>query len=177
MKGSANTLNSWSRDGRYLLTSSQDWKCILWDLQDGSRIRTVRFEAPVYIAELHPFNQYGLLLPCCATPRKLITPFPVSSLWPPSSKTNLFLLMSPATNLKSEFSPPHPSVLNPQTAKISIRQSPQNKQRKTQNTQHASRSLHHLETTLSEEHQKDGSTSSKLKPAKQSTPCVSATAW
>ncbi|CAG7977256.1 unnamed protein product [Penicillium salamii] len=47
---------SWSRDGRYLLTSSQDWKCILWDLQDGSRIRTVRFEAPVYIAQLHPFN-------------------------------------------------------------------------------------------------------------------------
>ncbi|KAJ5961334.1 uncharacterized protein N7479_008484 [Penicillium vulpinum] len=47
---------SWSRDGRYLLTSSQDWKCILWDLKDGSRIRTVRFEAPVYIAELHPFN-------------------------------------------------------------------------------------------------------------------------
>ncbi|KAJ5167234.1 uncharacterized protein N7482_006015 [Penicillium canariense] len=47
---------SWSRDGRYLLTSSQDWKCILWDLEDGSRVRTVRFEAPVYIAELHPFN-------------------------------------------------------------------------------------------------------------------------
>ncbi|KAJ5936569.1 hypothetical protein N7466_003019 [Penicillium verhagenii] len=47
---------SWSRCGRYLLTSSQDWKCILWDLEDGSRIRTVRFEAPVYIAELHPFN-------------------------------------------------------------------------------------------------------------------------
>ncbi|KAJ5388410.1 hypothetical protein N7509_010951 [Penicillium cosmopolitanum] len=47
---------SWSRDGRYLLTSSQDWKCILWDIKDGSRVRTVRFEAPVYIAELHPFN-------------------------------------------------------------------------------------------------------------------------
>lgn len=42
----------------YLLSSSQDWKCILWDLKDGSRIRTVRFEAPVYIAELHPYNQY-----------------------------------------------------------------------------------------------------------------------
>lgn len=54
-----NYLSSWSRDGRYLLTSSQDWKCILWDLKDGSRIRTVRFEAPVYIAELHPFNQYS----------------------------------------------------------------------------------------------------------------------
>lgn len=53
-----NYISSWSRDGRYLLTSSQDWKCILWDLRDGSRVRTVRFEAPVYIAELHPFNQY-----------------------------------------------------------------------------------------------------------------------
>ncbi|KAI9369742.1 WD40-repeat-containing domain protein [Aspergillus egyptiacus] len=47
---------SWSRDGRYLLSSSQDWKCILWDLKDGTRVRTVRFEAPVYIAELHPYN-------------------------------------------------------------------------------------------------------------------------
>ncbi|KAL3471987.1 WD domain protein [Aspergillus californicus] len=47
---------SWSRDGRYILSSSQDWKCILWDLKDGSRVRTVRFEAPVYIAELHPYN-------------------------------------------------------------------------------------------------------------------------
>jgi len=49
---------SWSRDGRYLLTSSQDWKCNIWDLQDGSIVRTVRFEAPVYIAEFHPWNQY-----------------------------------------------------------------------------------------------------------------------
>ncbi|KAI4159001.1 MAG: hypothetical protein L6R39_000426 [Caloplaca ligustica] len=47
---------SWSRDGRYLLSSAQDWKCILWDLHDGSKLRTVRFEAPVYIAELHPTN-------------------------------------------------------------------------------------------------------------------------
>lgn len=47
---------SWSRDGRYLLSSSQDWKCVLWELRDGSRVRTVRFEAPVYIAELHPYN-------------------------------------------------------------------------------------------------------------------------
>ena len=30
---------------------------MLWDLRDGSRVRTVRFEAPVYIAELHPYNQ------------------------------------------------------------------------------------------------------------------------
>lgn len=31
---------------------------MLWDLRDGTRLRTVRFEAPVYIAELHPYNQY-----------------------------------------------------------------------------------------------------------------------
>ncbi|KAL8832792.1 MAG: hypothetical protein Q9191_000064 [Dirinaria sp. TL-2023a] len=43
---------------RYLLSSSQDWKCVLWDLHDGARLRIVRFEAPVYIAELHPYNHF-----------------------------------------------------------------------------------------------------------------------
>lgn len=47
---------SWSSSGRYLLSSSVDWKGILWDLNDGSRIRTVNFGAPVFIAELHPAN-------------------------------------------------------------------------------------------------------------------------
>ncbi|KAI9709687.1 MAG: chromatin binding protein [Bogoriella megaspora] len=47
---------SWSADGRYLLSASQDWKCVLWDLQDGSRLRTVKFGAPVFIAELHPYD-------------------------------------------------------------------------------------------------------------------------
>ena len=53
---------SWSHDGRYLLSSGQDCKSVLWDLEDGSRLRTVRFEAPVYIAELHPSNQYAYLV-------------------------------------------------------------------------------------------------------------------
>lgn len=48
---------SWSRCGRYLLSACQGWKAILWDLQDGKRVREVRFKAPVYIAELHPWNQ------------------------------------------------------------------------------------------------------------------------
>ena len=48
---------SWSRNGRYLLSASSDWKCLLWDLQDQRVIRSVYFEAPVYIAELHPYNQ------------------------------------------------------------------------------------------------------------------------
>lgn len=49
---------SWSRCGRYLLSACQGWKVILWDLQDGKRYREVRFRAPVYGAELHPWNQY-----------------------------------------------------------------------------------------------------------------------
>lgn len=51
---------SWSASGRYLLSSSVDWRCILWDLQDGSRVRTVNFGAPVFIAELQPGNHM-----CC----------------------------------------------------------------------------------------------------------------
>ncbi|KAK3336762.1 SWD1-like protein [Cercophora scortea] len=47
---------SWSRCGRYLLSACQGWKAILWDLQDGKRHREVRFRAPVYGAELHPWN-------------------------------------------------------------------------------------------------------------------------
>ena len=56
ISGPVLTPYSWSRDGRYLLSSSQDWKVILWDLRDGTRARVVRFEAPVYIAEQHPYN-------------------------------------------------------------------------------------------------------------------------
>jgi len=48
---------SWSTNDRYLLSAGQDWKCVLWDLKDGSRARTVRFEAAIFIAELHPKNQ------------------------------------------------------------------------------------------------------------------------
>ncbi|CAI6080931.1 unnamed protein product [Clonostachys chloroleuca] len=52
------TFLSWSRCGRYLLSTCQGWKAILWDLQDGSRLREVRFRAPAYIAEIHPWNQF-----------------------------------------------------------------------------------------------------------------------
>ncbi|PNH40077.1 hypothetical protein VD0004_g6863 [Verticillium dahliae] len=47
---------SWSGCGRYLLSACQGWKVILWDLQDGTKYREVRFRAPAYIAELHPHN-------------------------------------------------------------------------------------------------------------------------
>lgn len=57
---------SWSRCGRYLLSACQGWKAILWDLQDGKRVREVRFKAPVYIAELHPWNQWVYTSPAYA---------------------------------------------------------------------------------------------------------------
>ncbi|KAJ3485188.1 hypothetical protein NLG97_g6869 [Lecanicillium saksenae] len=52
------TFLSWSRCGRYLLSACQGWRAILWDLKDGSRFREVRFRAPVYMAELHPWNSF-----------------------------------------------------------------------------------------------------------------------
>ncbi|KAL7926799.1 WD40-repeat-containing domain protein [Trichoderma austrokoningii] len=50
------TFLSWSKCGRYLLSTCQGWKAILWDLETGHRHREVRFRAPAYMAELHPWN-------------------------------------------------------------------------------------------------------------------------
>lgn len=47
---------SWSRDGRYLLSASQDCTAILWDLSTQTRLRSIKFQAPIYLAELHPRN-------------------------------------------------------------------------------------------------------------------------
>lgn len=60
---------SWSGCGRYLLTSSQDWCCNLWDLnrvnrdegdelEDGPIIRRVKFDGPIWLAMLHPNNHF-----------------------------------------------------------------------------------------------------------------------
>ncbi|ELU43117.1 Set1 complex component swd1 [Rhizoctonia solani AG-1 IA] len=46
----------WSRNSRYLLTSSKDWNCIIWDMSNGERCSTVRFDAPVLQASFHPRN-------------------------------------------------------------------------------------------------------------------------
>ncbi|KAI9855878.1 MAG: chromatin binding protein [Vezdaea acicularis] len=80
---------SWSRNGRYLLSSSQDWKCILWDLQDGSRIRVVRFEAPVYIAEMHPHNHFLFVASLFEDQPALVdisNPVPVKNILPSAPK-------------------------------------------------------------------------------------------
>lgn len=60
---------SWSSCGRYLLTSSQDWCCNLWDLnrvnrdddhelEAGPIIRRVKFDGPIWLAMLHPKNHF-----------------------------------------------------------------------------------------------------------------------
>ncbi|MBW0462736.1 hypothetical protein O181_002451 [Austropuccinia psidii MF-1] len=46
----------WSRNSRYLLSSSRDWNVIIWDLQSGERRDTIRFDAPVTSAHFHPLN-------------------------------------------------------------------------------------------------------------------------
>lgn len=55
---------SWSHNSRYLLTASRDWNVIIWDLSStaantpqGERRDTVRFDAPVTSAHLHPRNR------------------------------------------------------------------------------------------------------------------------
>lgn len=58
---------AWSRCGRYLLSSSQDWCCILWDLQHANLdsytgnpaiLRKVRFDGPIWLASMHPQNPF-----------------------------------------------------------------------------------------------------------------------
>ncbi|KAI5959065.1 SWD1 [Candida pseudojiufengensis] len=56
---------TWSTCGRYLLTSSQDWYCKLWDLSkinknndDSPVIRQVKFDGPIWSANIHPENHF-----------------------------------------------------------------------------------------------------------------------
>ncbi|KAG1902847.1 WD40-repeat-containing domain protein [Suillus fuscotomentosus] len=50
----------WSRNSRYVLTSSKDWNVIIWDLASPvdppQRYNTIRFDAPVVSAYFHPRN-------------------------------------------------------------------------------------------------------------------------
>ncbi|KAF9434531.1 hypothetical protein BGZ76_007859 [Entomortierella beljakovae] len=50
------TCLSWSRNGRYLLSASKDWSCIVWDLLTGIKKHTIRFDTSVLNAQFHPKN-------------------------------------------------------------------------------------------------------------------------
>lgn len=60
------TGSSWSRNSRYLLTSSKDWNVLIWDLaavcDPPQRYATVRFDAPVVSASFHPKNSQIILV-------------------------------------------------------------------------------------------------------------------
>ncbi|KAL7414747.1 WD40-repeat-containing domain protein, partial [Mrakia frigida] len=51
----------WSRNSRFLLSSSKDSTCVIWDLETGDRKETLRFEAPVLEACFHPHNSQIVL--------------------------------------------------------------------------------------------------------------------
>ncbi|KTW30341.1 hypothetical protein T552_00813 [Pneumocystis carinii B80] len=59
LKGHTRPIQSvcWSIENRYLLSAARDWRCVLWDLKDGSRVKMIRFNAPIWGAELHPFDR------------------------------------------------------------------------------------------------------------------------
>ncbi|KAL5488231.1 SWD1 [Sanghuangporus weigelae] len=56
----------WSRNSRYLLTTSKDWNIIIWDLASEMfsprRHSTIRFDAPVLSAMFHPRNMKIVLV-------------------------------------------------------------------------------------------------------------------
>ena len=41
------------------MSAARDWKCVLWDLKDGSRVRTITLDGPIWSADLHPHDQYS----------------------------------------------------------------------------------------------------------------------
>ncbi|KAJ3408067.1 hypothetical protein HDV05_005156 [Chytridiales sp. JEL 0842] len=45
---------SWARNGRFLLTSSKDWNCILWDLKEIGKRHVFRLSSTVQMATIHP---------------------------------------------------------------------------------------------------------------------------
>ncbi|ODV98090.1 hypothetical protein PACTADRAFT_47911 [Pachysolen tannophilus NRRL Y-2460] len=49
---------SWSKCGRFLLSSSRDWKVCLWDLSTCEVIRSITFQSAIWNSELNPKNYY-----------------------------------------------------------------------------------------------------------------------
>ncbi|KAF8966453.1 WD40-repeat-containing domain protein [Flammula alnicola] len=68
LDGHVKTITSidWSRNSRYLLTSSKDWNVLIWDLASvcdpPQRHSSIRFDAPVVSASFHPKNSQIVLV-------------------------------------------------------------------------------------------------------------------
>ena len=59
---------SWSKQGRHLLSTSKDWTAIYWDLFDGSRVHTFRFDCPILAGALNPRDRLSIVLCPLMTP-------------------------------------------------------------------------------------------------------------
>ncbi|VBB29766.1 unnamed protein product [Acanthocheilonema viteae] len=53
---------SWSRDGRKLLTASNDWSVAVWDVLEGSRIERQIYGSPVLCAMFNPRKDKHILI-------------------------------------------------------------------------------------------------------------------
>jgi COMPASS component SWD1 len=84
---------SWSRCGRYLLSSSLDWNCIIWDLKTRRRRDTLRFTSPVLMGMMHPrFDNVVVIVNQQHTPTLLVKQgeeWSRSSLVQPENKSHL----------------------------------------------------------------------------------------
>lgn len=63
LKGHNRAIQSlyWSKCGRYLLSSSRDWKCLLWDLRFNKIMKKFNFNGPIWNAELNPKNSMQIV--------------------------------------------------------------------------------------------------------------------
>ena len=68
---------SWSRNSRFVLTSSKDWNVIMWDMASDidppQRKTTIRFDASVSSASFHPRNRWALLYYVSSPPSPLFS--------------------------------------------------------------------------------------------------------
>ena len=51
-------LFSWSRNGRKLLSGSNDWNVSVWDVLSGDCDQKYRFQSPVTKVQFHPRNKF-----------------------------------------------------------------------------------------------------------------------
>ncbi|CCG84892.1 protein of unknown function [Taphrina deformans PYCC 5710] len=74
LKGHCRTVQSvtWSRCGRYILSASRDWLCILWDLSTSKILYKVQLDAPVWMADISPESPFVFCASLLDTPAVVV---------------------------------------------------------------------------------------------------------
>ncbi|KAH3672173.1 hypothetical protein WICMUC_004434 [Wickerhamomyces mucosus] len=52
----------WSKCGRFLLSSSRDWKTLVWDLDKNEIIKTFKFDGPIWHSEFNPLDHNEIVV-------------------------------------------------------------------------------------------------------------------